>query len=353
MQSFSQSFFASSPLELQQERLFIRLDDLAPAPVHLKLEGYNPAGSIKLKPALGMIAALEEEGRLRPGCEIIESSSGNLGVALAIVCAERGYRFTCVTDPVSSEANRSLIRAYGGRVIVVAERDENGGFLQTRLRLIRAMLAENQNLIWLNQYANPRNPGAHAETTAPEILASFPVPDWLFVGAGTTGTLVGCLQHFRVHSPRTRIVAVDAEGSVTFGGAPALRRIPGLGSSRRPEIAGLEDPHAVAIVPEADTLRMCHRYARGGLLLGGSTGTTLAGLARLADRIAPDATVVAISPDFGERYLRTIYDPEWIRMHFGDDLHDELYGDAPPELPLQPASDLSHTSAAAGAGAQR
>ncbi len=305
--------------------MFLRLTDLIDPPVHLKIESYNPAGSIKLKPAVRMITALEDERRLAPGSELIESSSGNLGVALAMVSAQRGYRFTCVTDPMSSPANRKLIEAYGGRVIVVTERDENDGFLQTRLRLIRDMLVANPKLIWLNQYANPNNVRAHAETTAPEIFTSFPRVDWLFVGAGTTGTLMGCLRYVRAHAPATRVVAVDTEGSTTFGGPAKRRHIPGLGTSRTPEITILDEIPEVVVVPETETVWMCHRYARRGLLFGGSTGTVLAGVDRYGAEIAADAVVVAVSADLGERYLDTVYDPDWIADHFGQSFHDQLY----------------------------
>ncbi|KOR29041.1 cysteine synthase [Achromatium sp. WMS2] len=310
------------------DKLFIRLTDLIPATVHLKLEGYNIAGSIKLKPALQMITALEQEGILNSNSELIESSSGNLGTALAIVSAQRGYRFTCVTDPISSKTNRQLIQAYGGQVLVVQERDDYGGFLQTRLQLIKDMLAKNNQLIWLNQYANKNNYLAHTKTTAPEILQSFPHVDWLFIGAGTTGTLMGCLQYFRQHSPITKIVAVDTEGSVTFGAAAKKRHIPGLGTSRKPEISKLTEVPDITIVPEIETIRICHRYAKQGLLLGGSTGTVLAGLTKYANDIKPNTNVVAIAADLGERYLDTIYNPEWIRKHFDASLYHSLYPNA-------------------------
>lgn len=317
----------TSPLELNMCSLFYEIRDLLPESLFLKLEGLNLAGSIKLKPAIKMINALEENGTLHQNSEIIESSSGNLGTALALVCAERGYRFTCVTDPNSSEQNRQMIEAYGGRVIVVTRTDSNGGFLQTRIQLIEQMLKENKNLVWLNQYKNPNNPRAHFETTAPEILQNFPDVDWLFIGAGTTGTLMGCVDFFKIHSPSTKIVAVDAEGSITFGDAPKKRYIPGLGTSRKPEIAREDDLYGVVHVSEPDTIRMCHRYSRKGYPIGGSTGTVLAGAKQFSENNHLDGRIVAISPDKGEKYLTTIYNPIWIRNHFGDELWNELYKD--------------------------
>lgn len=325
MQDQHQPLIVDSPLDIRLEKLFIQLTDLIATPVYLKLEHYNPAGSIKIKPALQMIRALEQQGRLRPGNEIIESSSGNLGTALAIVCAQHGYPFTCVTDPLSSLSNRRLIETYGGRVIVVRHRDDKGGFLQTRLQLIQEMLAANKNLVWLNQYANPENYIAHEQTTAPEVLSSFPNLDWLFIGAGTTGTLMGCLRYFKKHSPQTNVVAIDTEGSVTFGGMAKTRHIPGLGTSCKPTISEVESVSHLLSISEQETIRMCHQYAKRGLLLGGSTGTVLAGLCQYAARIKASDTVVAVSADHGERYLDTIYNSNWILEHFGDHFYRELY----------------------------
>ncbi len=188
-------------------------------PFWLKVEGLNDAGSIKIKPAISMISALEAQGLLKRGGRLIESSSGNLGVALSMVCAARGYQFTCVTDPVCSRTTCSQMQATGAEVITVTEKDAKGGYLGTRIDLIKDMLKEDDELIWTNQYANKFNPYAHYETTAPEIYRTFPRVDWLFVGAGTCGTLMGCLRYFREISPSTRVVAVDTTGSTTFGGA--------------------------------------------------------------------------------------------------------------------------------------
>jgi cysteine synthase A len=249
---------------------------------------------------------------------LVESSSGSLGVALAIVCAERGYRFRCVVDPNTASQNLKMMKALGAEVTLVDVRDENGGFLGSRIAYIRQLVAQDPRHVWLNQYANPENPRAHARTTAASILATFPRVDWLFVGAGTTGTLMGCVQRFGQDSPHTRIVAVDTVGSVTFGTAPGKRHIPGLGTSRRPEIFDPAGVHAFELVPEAQTVAMCRWLARSnGILAGGSTGTVLAGVHRWRDRLSEDACVVAISPDFGERYLDSVYDDAWVCERFG------------------------------------
>lgn len=297
-------------------RLFSSVLGVCPAPVHVKLEGLNVAGSIKLTPALGMIAELERRKVIATGARIIESSSGNLGVALSGVCAHRGYHFTCVTDPNAASRAHQMMRALGSEVIVVTERDEHGGFLGTRIRLIERLCAEDPSLIWLNQYANPANWGSHYERTAQEIAEAFPKVDWLVIGAGTTGTLMGCGRYFRRHFPQTRIVAVDAQGSVTFGAKPAKRYIPGLGTSRRPEILDESYVDEVLHAPEAETILMCRAMARAGLLVGGSTGTVLAGISQLGSRIRPDHVVVTVSPDMGDKYLDNIYDDDWVRERF-------------------------------------
>ncbi|MBW5286687.1 2,3-diaminopropionate biosynthesis protein SbnA [Burkholderia gladioli] len=307
----------TSPVELVFDDLFLQLGDwLEQTSVHLKLEGYSLSGSIKIKAALQMIEGLERAGRLAPGRAVIESSSGNLGLALAVVCAIKGYPFTCVSDPNISPQTARLIEAYGASLVVVKQRDENGGFLGTRIRLIRDMLERDSGLVWLNQYGNLDNIEAHRRTTGPAILRQFAAPDYVFVGAGTTGTLGGVSGYLRQHAPRTRIVAVDSVGSVTFGTPPGTRHIPGLGTSEPPEIRCHASFDELVMVPEADAVTACHALARQGLLLGGSSGTVLAGIRQYAHRIEPGACVVAISPDLGDRYVDTLYNPDWVASRY-------------------------------------
>jgi 2,3-diaminopropionate biosynthesis protein SbnA len=304
---------------LNNDLSFLEVRGLCHGRVFLKVEALNPAGSIKLKTAAGMIGALEREGRIRRGARLIESSSGNLGVALAAICAERGYNFTCVIDPNTIEQNRKIIEAFGAKVIVIRERDANGGYLGSRIRHIEEIVSRDPKTIWLNQYANPANPAAHYDTTARSIAETFERIDYLFVGAGTTGTLMGCKSFFRTHRPHTRVIAVDSIGSVTFGFPPSPRFIPGLGTSRRPEIFDPEGLFALERIEESDAVLMCRWLARShGLLAGGSTGTVLAGLHAWFDRIPQDAVVVAISPDLGERYLDTVYSDDWVHEKFGE-----------------------------------
>lgn len=305
--------------ELGAPHAFLELRDFAGEfSTHLKLEGLNPVGSIKLKAARAMVENAEADGVLKPGSRLIESTSGNLGMALASVCAAKGFHLMVITDPNANELSIRFMRAMGAEVRVVTEQDAGGGYLQTRIGLLNRRLAEDPSLVWLNQYTNPANPGAHRDGTAVEIFQGFGEPDWLFIGTGTSGTLMGCVEYVRSAGASTRVVAVDTLGSVTFGGLPGRRRIPGIGASQRPEIFHDDGSFDKVLVEEQDTIKVCHHVARTyGLLLGGSTGTVLAAVRTMRDVIPPGSTVLAISPDLGDRYLNTVYDDDWVRDRFG------------------------------------
>ncbi|MEV4603463.1 2,3-diaminopropionate biosynthesis protein SbnA [Amycolatopsis sp. NPDC049253] len=317
----------SDPTDFNEEELYVDLESIFGHSLFLKCEGFNFAGSIKLKAATEMVEAAEWQGLLRRGSILVESSSGNLGVALSMVAASKGYRFLCVTDSRCNLASRRLMEALGSRVHIIAEPAADGGFLGARLALVRELCASDDRYVWLNQYANPGNWKAHYRTTAPEIARQFPKLDVLFVGAGTTGTLMGCARFFREWPRPVHIVAVDSAGSVTFGGAPGRRMIPGLGTSVRPALLDESYVDEVISVEEADTIRSCHRLARRGFLFGGSTGTVVSGAMRwLPEHDERDLTAVAIAPDLGERYLDTIYQTNWLQDLYGDDVlaGDEL-----------------------------
>ena len=314
--------------DILHDRTFLKVSGLGPDFL-LKLEWLNPAGSIKLKTATGLIDDLQSRGLIGPDTILIESSSGNLGVALAMICAERGIAFTCVTDPNTSRHNVRMMRSYGAEVVRVDTPDANGGYLGTRIALIRDKLASDPRHVWLNQYENAANPRAHARTTARSISREVGHVDYLFVGAGTTGTLMGCVEHFRKHHPGTRIIAVDSAGSVTFDTPPGRRFIPGLGTSQRPPILDSDGIHALEMVPESRTVAMCRVLARRGLLVGGSTATVIAAVHAWRERIEPGAVVVALSPDWGERYLNTLYDDQWVERHFGAEVLNMTLADMP------------------------
>ncbi|WP_424187030.1 2,3-diaminopropionate biosynthesis protein SbnA [Actinokineospora sp. G85] len=312
----------TAPQDFHVEDLFVDLGAVLDRTLYLKCEGFNFAGSVKLKAAAEMIAAAERAGRLTPDSVLVESSSGNLGIALSIIAANKGYRFTCVTDSRCNLATRRMMEALGSQVHTITDADEAGGFLAARIGYVRELCASDPRFVWLNQYTNPDNWKAHYRRTAPSIAAQFPDLDVLFVGAGTTGTLMGCARYFRDHDLPVRVVAVDSVGSVTFGGPPAQRMIPGLGTSVRPDILVESYVDEVVHVEEADTVRACHLLARRGFLFGGSTGTVVSGARTWLDAHAAgrDLVSVAISPDLGERYLDTVYQENWLRDIYGDDV---------------------------------
>lgn len=343
----------SSPHAFNESQLYVDLEPLFGRPLLLKCEGFNFAGSIKLKAATEMVEAAERDGELTPRSILVESSSGNLGVALSMIAASKGYRFLCVTDSRCNLSTRLLMEALGSRVHTIAASDAKGGFLGARIDYVRALCDSDDRYVWLSQYTNPGNWTAHYRKTAPEIARHFPHLDVLFVGAGTTGTLMGCARYFRQWHRPVRIVAVDSVGSVTFGGAPGRRMIPGLGMSIPPPLLDESYVDEVIRVEETDTIRTCHRLAKRGFLFGGSTGTVVSGAMRwLDDHDTRGLTSVAIAPDLGERYLDTIYQSNWLHDLYGEEMLDSdetaagpwaadpvptFQGSRPPRPPRPPA----------------
>jgi 2,3-diaminopropionate biosynthesis protein SbnA len=311
----------SAPQSYLDDNLYVDLQPIFGQSLFLKCEAFNFPGSIKLKAANSMVEGAEKEGILKPGSALVESSSGNLGLALSMIAANKGYEMVCVTD---SRSNRSIIRfmqALGARVHIIthAASDKDGGLLGARISYVRALCASDKRYVWLNQYANPGNWNAHFRTTAPAITREFPQLDVLFIGAGTTGTLMGCARYLREWPRPVHVVAVDSVGSVTFGSAAGRRMIPGLGTAVRPPQLDESFVNEVVLVEEADTIRTCRRLAKHGFLFGGSTGTVVfAAINWLKQHNANDLTAVAIAPDLGERYVDTIYNNEWVQDHFGN-----------------------------------
>jgi 2,3-diaminopropionate biosynthesis protein SbnA len=311
----------STPQGFNVEDLYIDLQSIFGHSLSLKCEGFNFAGSIKLKIATEMVEAAARNGALTPDSILVESSSGNLGVALSMVAASMGYLFMCITDSRCNLTARRLMESLGSHVHIVSEPDPVHGFLGARLDYVRTLCASDDRYVWLNQYTNEENWKAHYRKTAPAIARQFPDLDVLFVGAGTCGTLMGCARYFRDWHRPVRIVAIDSVGSVTFGGAPGRRMIPGLGTSIRPPLLDESYVDEVVCVEEADTIRACHRLARRGFLFGGSTGTVVSGaMGWLAEYEGRELTAVAIAPDLGERYLDTIYQSNWLQGLYGEEV---------------------------------
>ncbi|XKK60785.1 2,3-diaminopropionate biosynthesis protein SbnA [Streptomyces sp. ARC32] len=308
------------PQAFNEDDLYVDLASLSGHRLFLKCEGFNFAGSIKLKAATEMVEAAERNGTLTRDSILVESSSGNLGVALSMIAASKGYRFVCVTDSRCNLATRLMMEALGSQVRVVSEEAATGGLLGARLAYLRELCASDERYVWLSQYTNADNWKAHYRRTAPAIARAFPHLDVLFIGVGTTGTLMGCARWFRSWHRPVRIVAVDTVGSAIFGDPPGRRMIPGLGMSIRPPLLDEAYVDEAVRVEEADAVRLCRSLARRGFLFGGSTGTVVSGATNwLARHGTRDLTPVAIAPDLGERYLDTIYQSNWVQALYGDD----------------------------------
>jgi cysteine synthase A len=293
--------------------LFARVANTIRADVELllKIEGFNPGGSIKLKPALALVRQLVQTGVLRPGMSIIESSSGNMGIALSLIARAQGFDFVCVSDEKITNHNRLLLGALSARLVILP-----GSTYRQRCAYIEEQLVADPCLVWTRQFENPSNPQAHAESTALEILNTVGEVDHLFIGVGTGGTLAGCAQVFRRLSPETRIVAVDTEGSAHFGNSPSRtrRRIPGIGASEPSRFIHPSLFDEFVLVPESRAVRACKQLARAtGWLLGGSSGSVVSAVMESACQFAPDDRVVAICADLGDRYLDSIYSTQWLQ----------------------------------------
>jgi N-(2-amino-2-carboxyethyl)-L-glutamate synthase len=289
-----------------------------------KLEGFNPGGSAKDRPALNILEEAMEAGAIGPGTVIVESSSGNLGIGLAQACRYFGLRFICVVDPKTTQQNIRILRAYGAEIDLVSQSDpDTGEFLQSRIDRVRTLLRTIKDSFWPNQYANLANAGAHYKTTMREIVEKLRELggkiDYLFCATSTCGTLRGCAEYARDHNLGARIVAVDAVGSVIFGGRPAKRLIPGHGASRRPELYRPDLADALIRVTDLDCVIGCRRLVRcEAILAGGSSGGVLMAVDKVRQRIPSGATCVAIFHDRGDRYLDTIYSDDWLEEHFSD-----------------------------------
>jgi len=305
----------------------VRLSRLLPSAafrLYAKLESFNPGGSIKDRPALVILEEAFRCGEIGPGTVVIESSSGNMGIGLAQACRYHGVRFICVVDSKTSAQNLRVLRAYGAEIDMVTEPDPvSGELLQARLNRVQVLLRKIEGAFWPNQYANQHNPGAHYRTTMREIATALAGKvDVLFVATSTCGTIRGCTEYVRDHGLTTRVIAVDAVGSLIFGTQRAKRMIPGLGAGMRPPLCEPSLIDDVVLVNDLECVMGCRRLvARESILAGGSSGAVVAALARLHDSIPAGANCVLIFPDRGERYLETIFDDGWVQEHFGDVEH--------------------------------
>lgn len=302
-----------------------------PFRLYAKLESLNPGGSIKDRPAHLIIADALERGEIDSGTTIVEASSGNMGIGLAQVCAYHGLRFVCVVDTRTTEQNVQVLRAYGAAVDLVTEPDpETGDMLQAKLNRVRHIVETVPNSFWPNQYANLVNSRSHHRTMREIVQQAGGTVDYLFCATSTCGTLRGCSEYVREHGLSTRVVAVDALGSVIFGSKPCKRLLPGHGTARIPE---LHDPGLVERffhVTDLECVIGCRRLVRQeAILAGGSSGGVLMAVDALRGEIEPDATCVMIFADRGERYLDTVFSDAWVREHFGKAQMDALSAPIP------------------------
>ncbi|KXP11217.1 2,3-diaminopropionate biosynthesis protein SbnA [Tsukamurella pulmonis] len=289
-----------------------------------KLERCNPGGSVKDRPARAMIERGIAEGRLIPGVsEVVESSSGNLGIALAQVCNYYDLRFHCIVDARATRTNIALIRAYGGTVEVIDRPDpETGEYLPARIRRVQQICGET-GAFWPNQYANAVNAESHHATIAEILRAVHFRLDYLFCTTSSCGTLRGCSDFLRAHGLETVIIGVDAAGSAIFGPqfvGEAVRKLPGHGAAIVPPLFAQDLADDVVHVTDAQAVRGCRRLLRTeSILCGASSGAALAAISTYASRIPEGALCAAILPDGGDRYLDTIFDDDWV----GENLNDE------------------------------
>jgi 2,3-diaminopropionate biosynthesis protein SbnA len=293
--------------------------------LYAKLESFNPGGSMKDRPAAHIIKCGLEAGVITKDTVIIESSSGNMGIGLAQTCAYYGLRLICVVDPKATRQNIRLLRAYGAEVDLVEEPDpETGEFLQARLNRVRHLALHTENSFWPDQYSNPNNPGAHRQTMHEIATALGGQVDYLFCSTSTCGTMRGCAEYVREHGLLTKIMAVDALGSVIFGDQEKKqqRLIPGHGAAVRPALFEAHLADEPIHVSDLDCVIGCRRLAKyEAILAGGSSGAVIMALEQVRHRLRPGATCVAVLADRGERYLDTVYSDRWVRQHFGDVSH--------------------------------
>lgn len=279
-----------------------------------KLEYVNPVGSIKDRAAYWILRRAAERGDICEETTVIESSSGNFASALAGFTQLVGLRFIPVIDPNISPTYESFLRRMCPTVVKVEERDDTGGFLKTRLKMVQHLCATVPNAYWTNQYANLDAMEAHYELTANEICAEFDSLDYVFIGVGTAGTISGVSRRLKERYPGVRVIAVDSEGSVIFGRPPRKRHIPGIGSSIVPPLLSHARIDDVVFVPERETVRACRELlTTHGLFVGGSSGTAFAAVKRYAAGMAGSKrpTVLFLCADRGTPYLDTVFDPAW------------------------------------------
>ncbi len=293
-------------------------------PVFIKVESFNPGGSVKDRIGLAMIEAAERDGRLGPGGTVVEGTSGNTGVGLALVAAVRGYRciFT-IPDKMSDEKIR-LLRAYGAEVVITPS-DVPPGHPEYYVDKAKSIAAEIPGAFMANQHYNQENPEAHYRTTGPEIWEQTEGAVTHFVASpGTGGTISGAARYLKERNPDIRIIAGDPAGSIYAEyartgekGEDAAYLVEGIGNDKISETVHFEWIDEFRTVEDEVAFRLARRLAREeGLLSGGSTGLIVEVALQVAREVDdPDACVVTLLCDSGERYLSKVFDDDWLRRN--------------------------------------
>ncbi len=283
---------------------------------YLKLESCNPGGSIKEKNAVYLVQHAERNGLLTPGGTIVESSSGNFGIGLAMIGAARGYRVMIVIDAKTPPPIRRMLAAYGAELVDVplSVADANGSMQVARMEKAKELAQTISGAWYPCQHRNPENPTAHEQFTAREIEQAFPVaPDVIVIGVSTAGQLGGISRFFKQRYPQTRIVGVDVAGSAIFGTPSHSYKMTGLGLSFVPPNFDPMVLDAAYSVSDRIAFSVCHALARReGLLLGASTGAIVAAALAYGKQHPSPQRMVLLNPDRGDRYLETVYNPQWL-----------------------------------------
>jgi cysteine synthase len=272
--------------------------------VLFKYERYNPGGSIKDRAAVYLIGEAERRGLLKPGGTIIESSSGNFGISLAIV----------LVDPKTTNANLALLKAFGAEVIVVTEQDDSGSYHKTRISLANKLAREIDNCYRPDQCFNLLNSEAHYRSTAREILESCPAGIKAFITAVSTGgQLGGISKYLKTFAPEVQIIGVDAVGSSIFGGHSDAYRIPGIGLGWTPVNLNMELVDCAYKITDEQAFLTARAFARHeGILMGPSSGACALVALKLAQELGPEERIVCMVADGGERYIQTLFNDEWM-----------------------------------------
>jgi len=311
--------YAESIVDVVGDTPLVRLNRVTEgidATVLAKVEYLNPGGSSKDRIAERIIDAAEQSGALRPGGTIVEPTSGNTGVGLALVAQQRGYRCIFVVPDKVGQDKIDVLTAYGAEVVVTptsVAADSPESYYSVSDRLAR----EIPGAFKPNQYENPNGPRSHYETTGPEIWRDTDGRVTHFVaGIGTGGTISGTGRYLREQSDAVRIVGVDPEGSVYSGGTGRPYLVEGVGEDIWPGTYDPAVPHEIVAVGDAESFAMTRRLAREeGLLVGGSSGMAVVGALRVARELPADAVVVVLLPDGGRGYLGKIFNEQWMRAY--------------------------------------